>query len=304
MNRLPSATVPSFALPLLIIAALFYDVPFLVVDGNLADPAGTAAITPVALRTEYKVDPIGIDAARPRPSWQNRSQERSAVQSAFRIQVALQSDAFSDVSDLVWDSGRIESDESVHIEKPDGSFQDVGMNSFNHYAYGAIVDWMYRVVAGINIDPQEPGYKHVIFRPQPGGELPFVRAGIETIYGEVTSSWELVGDELRVSVSVPANTMATVHLPGAVLDRVTEGGREVASAEGVRGARQDSDVVVVEIGSGSYAFAYEAPTIAEKLRPADEGDVGDDSDGGAAAGEATGDEAVEPEGATHEVDEP
>ena len=56
-------------------------------------------------------------------------------------------------------------------QKPDGTFQDVGMNSFNHYAYGAIGEWMYRVVAGLEIDPREPGYKHVLVQPQPGGGL-------------------------------------------------------------------------------------------------------------------------------------
>ena len=56
-------------------------------------------------------------------------------------------------------------------QKPDGSFQDAGMNSFNHYAYGAIGEWMYRVVAGLELDPREPGYKHVLVQPQPGGGL-------------------------------------------------------------------------------------------------------------------------------------
>ncbi len=56
-------------------------------------------------------------------------------------------------------------------QKPDGSFQSVGMNSFNHYAYGAIGEWMYRVVAGLELDPREPGYRHVLAQPQPGGRL-------------------------------------------------------------------------------------------------------------------------------------
>ena len=61
-------------------------------------------------------------------------------------------------------------------QKPDGSFQDAGMNSFNHYAYGAIGEWMYRVVAGLELDPREPGYKHVLAQPQPG-RRPHLRRG-------------------------------------------------------------------------------------------------------------------------------
>src|SRR5204863_9466797 len=60
--------------------------------------------------------------------------------------------------------------------KPDSTFEYPGMNSFNHYAYGAVGDWMYRVVAGLNSDPAQPGYKHIIVRPQPGGGFTFARA--------------------------------------------------------------------------------------------------------------------------------
>ena len=64
--------------------------------------------------------------------------------------------------------------------KPDGSFQDPGMNSFNHYAFGAVGEWMYRVVAGLEIDPDEPGYKHVIAQPRPGGGLTSAKVRVQT----------------------------------------------------------------------------------------------------------------------------
>src|SRR5690606_614689 len=98
--------------------------------------------------------------------------------------------------------------------KPDGSFQDDGMNSFNHYAYGAIGDWMYSVVAGIDLDPAEPGYRHVLIRPQPGGGLTSVRANLDTGYGEVASGWTREGERFELTVTVPPNTRATVRLPG------------------------------------------------------------------------------------------
>jgi alpha-L-rhamnosidase len=143
--------------------------------------------------------------------------------------------------------------------KPDGSFQDAGMNSFNHYAYGAIGEWMYRVVAGLDVDPDEPGYKHVLARPKPGGGMRSAEARLQTMYGEAASGWALADSKLAMSVTVPANAHGTVRLPVATLSGVTEGGRPVATAPGVARSVQEGDDVVVEVGSGRYEFVYESP---------------------------------------------
>lgn len=140
--------------------------------------------------------------------------------------------------------------------KPDGSFQDSGMNSFNHYAYGAIGDWMYRVVAGLELDPDEPGYRHVVAQPHPGGGLTAASARLQTMYGEAASGWTVADGQITVAVTVPPNTRGTVRLPGAALPAVTEGGQPVQSAPGVTAARQDGSDVVVEVGSGTYRFTY------------------------------------------------
>ena len=153
-------------------------------------------------------------------------------------------------------------------QKPDGTFQDAGMNSFNHYAYGAIGEWMYQVVAGIEIDPALPGYKHVLIQPQPGGGIQWVKARVDTGYGDVASSWALEGDRFSVSVAVPPNTRGTIRLPGASLAEVTEGGRPVATAAGVREAKAVEGAVAVEVGSGSYRFEYPAGELVDRLRPA------------------------------------
>jgi len=150
--------------------------------------------------------------------------------------------------------------------KPDGSFQDAGMNSFNHYAYGAIGEWMYRVVAGLEIDPSAPGYKHLLVQPQPGGGLTSAQARLETPYGEASSAWTVVEDQLQITVAVAPNTRATIRLPGATLVEVRESGRGVTSAPGVRTATQEGDAVVVEIGSGRYRFSYPAAELAKRLR--------------------------------------
>ncbi len=141
-------------------------------------------------------------------------------------------------------------------QKPDGSFQDSSMNSFNHYAYGAIGEWMYRVMAGIETDESAPGYKHVLIEPRPGGGFTAVKASHDTMYGRVGSAWTLEGGRLTLAVEVPANTRATVRLPGAKLADVTESGRTLGGANGVSGQKQDGDTVVAELGSGRYAFEY------------------------------------------------
>ncbi len=124
-------------------------------------------------------------------------------------------------------------------QKPDGTFQDAGMNSFNHYAYGAIGEWMYRVVAGLELDPAEPGYKHVLVQPQPGGGLTSAEARLQTLYGETVSGWSLADGKVTVTATVPPNAHGTVRLPAATLADVTEGGLAVARAPGVKAAAQD-----------------------------------------------------------------
>jgi alpha-L-rhamnosidase len=139
--------------------------------------------------------------------------------------------------------------------KPDGSFQDKSMNSFNHYAYGVIGDWMYRVMAGIEIDPEAPGYKHVLIQPRPGGGFTSVHAEHITMYGRLTSAWELTDAGFSLAVEVPPNTYATVQLPHAQLANVMESGHSLSTVEGISAARQEGDLVVLEIGSGHYNFA-------------------------------------------------
>ena len=139
-------------------------------------------------------------------------------------------------------------------QKPDGSFQDVGMNSFNHYAYGAIGDWMYRVVAGLALDEAAPGYKHILIQPRPGGGLTHASASVESMYGRVTSGWEIADGKITLKIEVPANTTATVRLPKAKLEEVSEGAKPLAGRADVSKARQEGDAVVVEVGSGKYVF--------------------------------------------------
>jgi alpha-L-rhamnosidase len=110
---------------------------------------------------------------------------------------------------------------------PESGFQDAGMNSFNHYAYGAIGAWLYNTVAGIEIDPAQPGYKHIIFRPHPGGALTSACGKLTTLYGEVVSEWKLENGQFEWSGIVPPNTTATLYLPLGGAHSVIKNGNTV-----------------------------------------------------------------------------
>ncbi len=92
-------------------------------------------------------------------------------------------------------------------------FGDAKMNSFNHYAYGAVGLWMYERVAGLAPDPKHPGYKHFYVRPLVGGPLTLAKAELDTPYGLASSAWSKEGELLRMSVTVPPNTTATIVFP-------------------------------------------------------------------------------------------
>jgi alpha-L-rhamnosidase len=127
----------------------------------------------------------------------------------------------------------------------ENGFQSTQMNSFNHYAYGAIGAWLYNTVAGIEIDPLAPGYKHIILRPQPGGALTGAIGKLRTLYGEVVSDWKLQQGRFEWTVVIPPNTKATVHLP-ADLERVITINEQPVSG------------LVHEVEAGEYHFVVKA----------------------------------------------
>ncbi len=138
--------------------------------------------------------------------------------------------------------------------KPDGSFQDASMNSFNHFAYGAIGDWLYSVVAGIESDSDAPGYKRVRIRPQPGGQLTFARASLDSMVGRIESHWVFEEGVFRLSVTIPANSEGIVYLPARRAGDITEQGQALKQVEGVRKIQQEGETIVLTLGSGTYQF--------------------------------------------------
>jgi alpha-L-rhamnosidase len=168
-------------------------------------------------------------------------------------------------------------------QKPDSSFQSVGMNSFNHYAYGAIGDWMYRVLAGIDTDNGDDGagYKKIIIRPYTNGSiikagenssewvmmnglqknkdaaggLKNVSASLITPYGKLSSHWEIENGKFLLDVEIPVNTTAVIYLPTSNEENIKENGVLIKTSPGkIKIKSKGEDYVAVEVGSGKYNF--------------------------------------------------
>jgi hypothetical protein len=137
---------------------------------------------------------------------------------------------------------------------PDGSIHEPGMNSFNHYAFGCVGEWLFRFVAGI--DELEPGFKRVLIRPVPDG-LDFVQADYHSVRGRIAVGWRKDGSKFRMQVTIPANTTALVYVPTKDVTTVTESGQPAARSVGVRFVRMENGFAVYEVDSGRYDFVSE-----------------------------------------------
>ena len=137
---------------------------------------------------------------------------------------------------------------------PDKGFQDVGMNSFNHYSLGSVGEWLFGHVAGISSDPQYPGFERILIAPRPDSGLTFADATYDSVRGRIKSHWKTEAGRTTFDISVPANTSATVRIPAADANRVLESGKSIENAEGVRFVRQENGTAVFEVGSGDYKF--------------------------------------------------
>lgn len=138
--------------------------------------------------------------------------------------------------------------------RPDSTFQTTKMNSFNHYAYGAIGDWMYRTVAGLQ--EQRPGYREIKIAPEPGGGLTAVAAELMTPYGQAKSAWKIENGIFMLDVVVPANTSAIIILPKAANQKITEQNISIDKVKDIRSVETSGENISLQTGSGSYHFEY------------------------------------------------
>ncbi|MDD4990668.1 MAG: family 78 glycoside hydrolase catalytic domain [Paludibacter sp.] len=159
-----------------------------------------------------------------------------------------------------WDSYTIEN-----------GFHEVSMNSFNHYSYGAVSEWMYRFMGGIEADESTPGFKHFILQPNPDNRttlpqgqerISSVDANFKSYYGSIKSAWVTRADgNLSYTATVPANTTATLYLPlSDAADVVYEGSVPAQNAEGVTFVKKENGKAVYELKSGTYSFGLNVPT--------------------------------------------
>ncbi|MBD5781620.1 glycoside hydrolase family 78 protein [Pelagicoccus sp. NFK12] len=138
--------------------------------------------------------------------------------------------------------------------------QNAGMNSFSHYAFGAVMEWAYRTLAGI--DTIGPGYRHVLIHPRiPGSEsnpdnevVDWVKARYDSINGPIRSDWKVEDGMLRMNVEIPANTKATIVLPSKDVSQIKEGGALVRLGEHFHSIDSEGDVTRLLVGAGTYVF--------------------------------------------------
>jgi len=139
-----------------------------------------------------------------------------------------------------------------------GNTADPTMNSGNHVMLiGDLVVWFYEYLAGIAPDDAQPGFKHIIMRPTPVGDLTFVKATHNSPYGLISSEWHRDGNKFDWQIEIPANTTAMVYIPMMPKGRVTESGKPVDVTKGFKSGLGLSSVLVRELGSGKYHFVSE-----------------------------------------------
>jgi alpha-L-rhamnosidase len=136
-----------------------------------------------------------------------------------------------------------------------GDTADPSMNSGNHVMLvGDLVVWLYEHLAGLASDPAAPGFKRLVMKPTPVGDITKVRATHRTPYGDAVSSWSRLNAEFIWDVTVPVNTTATLYIPRAQGARILEGHLPLADVKDVRIIREEHGCTVCTVGSGTYSF--------------------------------------------------
>jgi alpha-L-rhamnosidase len=136
-----------------------------------------------------------------------------------------------------------------------GNTADPGMNSQNHVMMlGDLLIWYYEDLAGIRTDKTNVGFKKIIMKPSLPDDLHFVNASYKSMHGLIVSNWKKNDKTFEWTISIPANTFATVYIPAKSLSEVMESGMELSKAEGVQSVKWENGSVIVQIGSGQYKF--------------------------------------------------
>jgi alpha-L-rhamnosidase len=130
-----------------------------------------------------------------------------------------------------------------------------GTNSRNHPMFGGGIVWFYRKLAGMNTDPENPGYKHIIFMPQPANDITFTTYSNFTPYGEASISWKKDIKNFITNINVPVGSSATVYVPAKDVKEIRESGRKIRRSKDITFIRMEHGYAIFEVKSGSYSFA-------------------------------------------------
>ena len=141
---------------------------------------------------------------------------------------------------------------------PGGGFQSVGMNSFNHYAFGAVGEFLYSVVGGIK--PASPGYKSILIQPVPGAGLAWANTSYQSTRGLISTAWTNLANTFRLETVIPPNTTAQIYVPTTNAAAITENGVPAASSPGVTYVGISNGYAIYNVGSGHYVWASPLPS--------------------------------------------
>lgn len=133
-------------------------------------------------------------------------------------------------------------------------FQDPSMNSFNHCAFGAVSEWVWRNIVGINPDDNHPGYKHFRIRPLPGQSFTWAKGHYDSIRGRIVSDWRIEDNQFILRVRVPVGSTATVFVPSIDPASITENGNLASQSDGLAHVRNEPSLAVYDAVSGEYLF--------------------------------------------------
>jgi alpha-L-rhamnosidase len=134
---------------------------------------------------------------------------------------------------------------------------DPSMNSYNHYAYGAVAEWLYRYAAGIDESAEDPGFHRILLHPQFDASLGQAKATYDSPYGPITSNWKVDGKSIKWDVVIPPNASGLIYFPGGVATRIVEGDKDIRHSAGISFVLGDSRNTIYEAGAGSYTFTIE-----------------------------------------------
>lgn len=128
-----------------------------------------------------------------------------------------------------------------------------GMNSFNHYSFGSVCEWMFKYMAGIKTDG--PAYKHIIIKPEISKEeITYAQASLNTMNGRIFSSWKINGHKLIINVIIPINTNANIYIPARDESSVQEDNKKLGEIKGMKVQKFENNCLLIKVGSGEYSF--------------------------------------------------